>query len=236
MVRNLKSVGVLLFFAALIAGCSKSSSTGSATKPELKTQTFAGPTTTSDSLGALLAQGYAGGINLDEALFTSYMVGSGTQNGNSWAWTDKSLDGKLTITWSGTTQGDGSYSWSLVFNGTTDTATYNNWTALKGSTSADGKTGNWTVYNTNSTKPAVQFTWSTGSDGTLTGDVKEFETDGTTQIAEIKVIDHSDKSGEVDFYTGTALTFKATWIANGSGQWTMWNDTGATVISSGTWS
>lgn len=235
MVKALRSAGILVLLAFLAAGCSKksSSSTEPTTPPQLTAPTFSGPNTQSDSVGAFEAQSYASGINLYTAFATSYMVGNGTQNGNTWTWSVS--QGQFTATWSGTVESDGSYMWKLVFNGPTDSVTYNNWTYLQGTTSADGKTGNWTVYYDNTTNTAIRYDWTTDSNGNVTGDVKMYDTDGTTQLERITVVNNADNSGEVDFYTGTVLTFKATWTSSGSGQW--WDyDTSGTQTHHGTWS
>lgn len=235
MVKHLSRVGIVLMVAVLAASCSKSSnpSTSNNTPPTLSHPNFSGPNTTSDSAGALEAQSVALEIGVYTALASSFMVGQGTQNGSSWTWTVP-VGANFTEKWTGTIQSNGDYQWTLIFNGATDTLTYNNWTYLKGTTSKDGKTGSWTVYYTNTTKPQVQFSWSTSSDSTVTAVALVLDTSGNT-LETTTLINHPDKSGEVDANEGGILIFKATWLSNGSGQWWEYDPSSGVQVYYSTW-
>lgn len=236
MLRYSKSAAVLAVIAFLAAGCSKSSSPTSSnnTPPKLTTPTFTGPNTKSDSAGAIEAGNFIAGVNFYAALAEGYLAGNPTQNGNTW--TGTATQGQLTITWTATALSDTGYTWKVVFNGPTDSVTYNNWTFLQGTTSSDGKYGSFTLYQPNTTKILSLFSWSTDASGNVPVDIKQYSTDGVTLVEEIKITDNADKSGEMDLYTGTVLTFKATWTSTGSGQWWDYDPSTGTQTYHGVWS
>jgi hypothetical protein len=235
----------ILFTAVLagtivLAGCSKSSSTTPTssttnTAPPFPSVTVSGPTTTSTEAHAQLAIGYAAEVNAysSTGLFGAFAGMNGTQNGNTWTWTI--TKGTLSVTFTETKQSDGSYTWSWVENGT-DPSTkvvYTNWTFFSGNRTSDSKSGNWRVYQDNTTVVAADFSWTTNATGTLTGTVLGY-TNGTL-ATKILVVNNSDKSGEVDVYAGTVLTFKATWIANGAGSWWTYDSGTGNQTGTGTW-
>ncbi len=241
MLRNLKSVWLVLLLAAFVAGCSKSSSTsGGGTAPTLTAPTFSGPksnsSTADTSVGYLMANSTASLFNATASGYLGYYSGqSGSQNGGNWTWT-YSVQG-FTATWTATSTSSG-YDWKLVYNGTLSgsgsSQTFNNWTVINGSESSDGKTGSWTIYYPNTTIAGYQVTWSTNSSGTLTGTIVANDTTGALQ-AKYVFTNNSDKSGELKMYTGTQLTLDATWTSSGSGQYTEWDEHG-NLVASGSWS
>ncbi len=239
MRKHLLQVAAFLTAAVILYGCSKSSSTTnppSSTAPTIPSVTFSGPTTTSSDQYAQMTKSYALMFNGLSSYFTAYQGLHAAQNGNTWSWTYSNPATNFTGTLTVTQQSSGGYSWKLVLNGkesATDTVTYNNWTAMTGTTSSDGKSGSWTIYNENTAIIAALYTWSTSSSGTLTGTLKSYSNTGTLE-ATITVTNNPDKSGEVDIYSGTTLVFKATWIANGSGQWWTYDNSG-TQTGTGTW-
>jgi hypothetical protein len=237
MLRKLTNIGVVLMLAALVAGCSKSSSTtgNNSTAPTLKAPVFAGPSSTSasadTSVGAVEATSVASLFNSTASGYLGYATGTGTQNGNTWTWTYSY--GGFTATWTATSSSSG-YNWKLVYNGTEGDVTYSNWTVISGSESTDGKTGNWTIYNANTTIAVFQISWSTNSSGTLTGTIVANDDQGNLQYRYL-FTNNADKSGSLIIYTGTVETLDATWTSSGSGQYTEWNTDG-TVADNGTWS
>jgi hypothetical protein len=140
----------------------------------------------------------------------------------------------FTEKWTGTIESNGDYQWSLVYNGATDSATYANWTYLNGTTSKDGKTGSWSVSYTNTTKTEIQFNWSTSTDSTVTATAQLLDTSGNV-LETTTLINHPDKSGEVDLNQGGVLIFKATWQSNGSGQWWEYNPSSGVQVYYSTW-
>jgi len=238
MLRLHKSGVLVLIIGIFMAGCSsKSSSTGpGSSAPQLKAPQFKGPSSTSasadTSLGARTAISTAALFNGLSASFMAYFIGSGTHSGNSWTWSY--TQNGVTGTWTATSSSSG-YNWNLVLNGSNGTVTYNNWTALGGSESADGKSGNWTFYFMNTTTPEFQASWSTDSNGNLSGTVLIHDSSGNLTGKEIFTND-ANNSGELKIYTGNVLTLDIKWISNGSGTWVEYDPTTGAEANSGSWS
>ncbi len=235
MINALKRAGLLLLAAAFLASCSKSSSTGpSGTAPTLTAPTFAGPTSTSStadtSYGAIYAKSAASLFNATASTFMGFYGGTASQSGNAWEWSYSA--GGFTAHWSATSSGDG-YDWKLVYNGSLQSVAYSNWTALSGHESTDGKTGNWTIYYENTSTIAYQVSWTTASDGTLSGTIVSIDSSGTLESKD-EFTNKTDKSGELKVYTGSVMTLDVKWNADGSGTYTEYDDTGA-VKGSGSW-
>jgi hypothetical protein len=123
--------------------------------------------------------------------------------------------------------------WKLVLNGVdpSDGVSYNNWTALQGTTSSDGKNGSFKAYEENKTTFELEFDWTTVN-SVLTGTHKEYDNGAFT--GRNVIVNNPDNSGSMMLYTGAVNTKKATWIANGSGQWWSYNSSGAQT-GTGTW-
>lgn len=242
MMRFLKGAGILVGLALILSSCSKSSSpTSSQTAPKLTAPTFSGPapsTPPSDTSSGYQGYFYATTVaDLFTATAQSYMgmyTGNGTQSGNSWTWTYSA--GGFTATWTATLSGS-NYDWKLVYNGTDNQVNYSNWTAISGSETTDGKSGNWTIYYPPTTVAAYQLSWSTESNGTLTGTI--VVNNDTTGAVESKQVftNNTDKSGELVVYYGNGpqKEWDITWKADGSGEYTMWDDQG-NVVGTGSWS
>ncbi len=238
MSNFLKSAGVLVAMALLLASCSKSSSTSSGgTAPKLTAPVFSGPSSTSStadtSYGAVYAKSVASLFNATSGTYMGYFIGNGTQIGNTWSWTDTSSG--FAATWSATSSSNG-YDWKLVYNGVEGNLTYTNWTALSGSETTDGKSGSWTIFYPPTTVAAYQLSWSTASNGTLTGTIVVYN-DTTGSVAAKQVFtNNTDKSGELIVYygNGPAEEYDIIWNADGSGHYTMWDEQG-TVVANGTW-
>ncbi len=236
MLNVLKRMGLLLLAAMFLASCSKSSSsTGpSGTAPTLETPTFAGPSSTSSSAdtsyGAVYAKSAAALFNSTASTFTAFYTGSASQSGNAWEWSYSA--GGFTAHWSATSSGSG-YDWKLVYNGAIQGESYNNWTALSGHESTDGKTGNWSIYYPNTSVIAYQVSWSTSSSGSLNGTIVMNDSSGTAEGKDV-FTNNTDKSGELQVYTGSVMTLDVKWNADGSGTWIEYDDTGK-EIGSGSW-
>jgi hypothetical protein len=225
----------LLAFAFLMQGCSKKDSSpteAAVTAPTIPTLTFKGPNTTSTETNAQMIKSYVSAMNSYTTMFAPYMLIQSVQSGNTWTWTY--TEGTLTVKMTSTAQSDGTYLWKLIFNGKdpSDGTTYSNWTGMEGTTSADGKSGSWKIYNDNTTTVVADFSWAT-TNNVLTGTQKAY-TNGTS-TGQIVVVNNPDNTGEMRTYTGSVMTYKATWTATGSGQWWTYNSSG-TQTGTGTWS
>lgn len=226
---------VLLMFALLNSGCSKKDSSPTEPQttdtPTIPTVTFKGPNTSSTDINAQMIKSYASAMNTFSTMFLPYQQLQSARSGNTWTWTY--TDRTLTATFTATSQSDGSYQWKMVLNGVDadDGTTYNKWTALEGTTSGDGKTGSWKIYDENKTTVATEFNWTT-TNNVLTGIQKDYSSGAVTD--QITLINNPDNSGEMRVYSGTVMTYKATWTSTGSGQWWTYNSSGA-QSGTGSW-
>jgi len=161
---------ILVAAIILLAGCSKkdspTSSNGSSA-PVVSPVTFSGPSTTSSDVHAYEAQSLALSANAYSSYFSIFAAQQGTQNGNTWTWTESYYGASVTFTGTQTSTG---YSWKWIYSGydSSSQMTYNNWVFLEGTTSADGKTGTWTIYQDNTTKVAANYSWSVDASGKKT--------------------------------------------------------------------
>jgi hypothetical protein len=224
----------LLLFAFILSGCSKDDSSPTeqqVTAPTVPALVFKGPNTASTETNAQMIKSYVAAMNTFTTMFAPYQYLQSVRDGNTWTWTY--TEGTLTVKMTSTSQSDGTYLWKLIFNGKdpSSTLTYNNWTGMEGSTSADGKSGSWKIYDDNTTTIAGDFSWST-TNNILTGTQKEY-TNGTS-TGQIVLVNNPDNTGEMRVYTGTVVTYKATWTATGSGQWWTYGSTGAQT-GTGSW-
>jgi hypothetical protein len=237
MKKHLKVAGLVAGMLALaLIGCSKDNNSPMQppnVAPPLPSITFNGPVTNSQDQNAQQAKLHVQTTNAYINILAPFTGQQGTLNGNTWTWT-YSLQ-TLTATLTATQQSDGSYYWRLVLNGTDagSSTTYNNWTAIDGTTSADGKNGNFNAYAPNTTTLLAGFAWSTSSNGVLTGTFKLYD-NGSTVASQIDIVNNSDGTGEVRLSTGGTLSFRAAWLANGSGQWWKY-DANGNQIGTGTW-
>jgi hypothetical protein len=236
-------ITTVFILSSMLAGCSKSSdnSTGSNSQPPaLSGPTFSGPSSSSTS--ADTSSGYITATYSAE-LFSAFSgsqlgsfagAGNAKQNGNTWTWT-VSANG-VSETWTATSN-SGGYDWKLVYSGPYQSGdtTYNvtNWTVWSGHESSDGKDGNWTIHYPGNTSVEFQVTWSTDSNGNLTGTITDND-----NSEEYKFTDNKDKSGTLDIFEGanfTAQTWHVTWNSTGSGSY--WEkDNQGNIIAQGTWS
>lgn len=235
---GLKAIAVLLFILVVVQGCSKkddSSPTEAKTNPpSLPKVEFKGPNTTSTDTYAQITKGYVSAFNGFSTIFTAYASVGATSSGNTWTWS--ATNGSLKVTFTATLQTDGSYSWKCHYDGTYSGKTYSNWAVWEGTTSADGKSGNWQIYDEDlpATKTLVaKYEWATNSSGTLTGTFWSYDNGALSD--RLVVINNADGTGEVYSYSGTVLTFKSKWSANGTGQWWMYNSTTGSQTGSGSW-
>jgi hypothetical protein len=232
--RLLKFFLPLTLLVLLIAGCSKKDSgptepEGSA--PSIPVVTFKGPNTNSSDTQATLVKSYVSAMNGYTMIFAPFTALQGVQSGNAWTWTY--AEGTLTVKFTATRQGDGSFTWKMVLNGTdpSDGTVYNNWTGIEGTTSADGKNGNWKIYEDNKSSLDAEYVWTT-TNNVLTGTLKYYSSG--ILAGQTVVVNNPDNTGELRMYEGTTMTYKAVWQANGSGQWWTYNLSGAQT-GTGTW-
>lgn len=227
---------VLIMMACFLAGCAKDDESPTEPpqqdKPAFPTVTFKGPNTTSNDSYAQLTKAYAEVFNVFTTFWQPFLSLPATRDGNNWKWTYSGPG--FTQTFTASKQADGSHTWSLVYNGTIDGVVYNNWKFLEGTTSADGKNGSWKAYEDNSTRLDLEVSWTTSAANVLTGTWKEYVNgvlDGRTEL-----INNPDGSGELKSYNkGNVMTFRAVWLANGSGQWWTYSGTTGAQTGTGSW-
>ncbi len=223
----------------LAAGCSKKSSapTSPQTAPSFPSVAIKGPNTSSSDAHAQETVAYTTEVNAlaNSGLFGAFAGTNGVQAGNTWTWSV--TEGTLTVTFNETLQNDGSYTWAWKENGTNSQThvVYNNWVFFSGNRSADNKNGEWKVYNDNTTILAGDLTWSTNASNVLTSTLMTYDTTGTLK-GKIAITNNADNSGEVDYYVGAVMTFKATWTAAGTGTWWTYDSTSGNQTGTGTWS
>ncbi len=226
-----------LAVALLVAGCNKNNNPlDTSGAPSFPSLTLKGPNTNSSDAHAQETKSTIATFNAETsptyvALLTAV---NPTQSGNTWTWT--SVQGTLTLTTSATKQNDGSYAWSVKLNGTdpfTD-STYNNWVAITGTSTSDNKTGNFNTYNPNTTVLLGNVAWSTGADSVLTATLTSYN--NGTLTGKGVVVNNPNSTGELDLYTGTVLTYKSIWKADGTGTWYTYDATTGNQTGTGTWS
>jgi hypothetical protein len=233
---------VLAFsIAFLLTGCKKDDNPLAATgdKPAVPSLTFKGPNTTSTDPMALTAKSFALQMNALSSPFAGIQDNPGTLNGNVWSY-ENTADG-LTTKWTATINGDKSVTWQCILNGKKasipSSSNYNNWLAFEANSSVDGKSGYWKIYNENATTLAVQYTWSTAADVTISATIDVYDTGAKLQTVEMT--NKIDGSGTMKNYAkksaGTAfyLQLDLLWKADGTGSYTTYQEDG-TVLGTGT--
>lgn len=236
--KKLLSLLVVLTAMAMLAGCDKetnpidSSPTKKPTAPQVS---LTGPNTNSTNQYAVQAQSFSQMFNGYTQFFTSFASMEGEQNGNTWTYTYNFGTMSETITVTQLT--DGSYTWSVIFNGTDGNVTYTNWKAMEGTSSADNKSGSWKVYAENSTQLEAELAWNTDAQGNETGMLKAY-TNGVLN-EQLDIVNNIDGSGSMKMYqkkdlsNDLFLNIEITWIANGTGAYTLYDENGG-VLESGT--
>ena len=241
MRTKLSILSVGLAIALIVGGCNKKSSNPATSPQTSTTPTFPvvsikGPNTNSTDTYAQTVKAYATSVSqlTTPSFLGAIITVSPTQSGNTWTWAG--TEGNFTVTATATQQTDGSLTWSATLNGTDPSSgtTYNNFVAMTGSSSADGKSGDFKSYVDNTTTLDGDFAWSTNASGALTATLQSYTNGSVTN--KITIVNSSDGSGELDAYSGTVLTFKATWVANGSGTWWTYDSGTGTQTGTGTWS
>ncbi len=236
---QLCTVGIAV--ALFAAGCSKKSSSPTApqnTAPAFPSVTIKGPSTSSSDAHAQTAVAYTTEVNAltNSGLFGAFAGMNGTQTGSTWTWVV--TEGTLSVTFTEAQQADGSYTWSWKENGTNSqtNVVYNNWVFFSGNRSADGRNGEWKVFNDDATTLAGDFTWATNASNVLSATLLSYNTSGSLTGKIAVTNNHADNSGEVDYYVGTVMTFKATWTSTGAGTWWTYDSGTGTQTGTGTWS
>ncbi len=238
---NLHALFIFAIILMLVQGCSKkddSSPTAPSTPstpPTAPTINFRGPQTSSQDTYAQLTVTYATMFNGFSGLFAPLSSSQGAWVGNTWTWSVTS--GTLTVTYTCTRQTDGSYTWKCTLNGTDSPHVYTNFTVWEGMVNAANNGGSWSVYDEDATAAgvkSVEYTWATDGSGVLTGTFKGYD-NGVLSVRYV-VTNNTNGSGEVNFYDGTVLVYKATWTATGTGQWWIYDSSTGTQSNAGTWS
>ncbi|MDP1677568.1 MAG: hypothetical protein Q8L88_11975 [Bacteroidota bacterium] len=233
-------LSLIFAFGLLIVGCDKEESPASSStqKPSSPKVSFDGPNTQSTNTYAQQAKVFSQMFNGFALQFSTLAeMPGGTQNGNVWTYTYTVQGFTETITVE--LLGDGSYKWKIIFNGTEPggSITYVNWIAFEGTSSADGKSGSWKFYGENTTVLEAEISWSTDAQGNETGILKTY-TNGVLQ-EKLDIVNNVNGTGSMKLYdkktatTDLYLSIDISWIADGTGTYTVYNEAG-TVTASGT--
>lgn len=236
--KKLSSVVFVLLAIVLLAGCDKDSNpidTTPTKKPTAPTVSFDGPTTNSTNEYAQQAQAFSQMFNGFASFFTAFSGLEGTQNGNTWTYTFSG--GPWTETITVTQLPDNSYTWSIVINGVYEDVTVNNWKAFEGTSSADGKSGTWKIYAENSTLLEVELSWAADAQGNETGSMKFYQNGVLDE--QLDIVNNVNGTGSMKLWdkktsgTGLYLNIEITWLANGTGAYTVYNESGV-ITAQGT--
>jgi hypothetical protein len=216
--------------ALVLSGCTNSPTSPEQSTPTIPSVTFKGPATNSSDPNVQSVTSAVASMNIYTQQLSILRSLSGVQKGNALTWTYTLK--ALTFTLTATAQADGSNQWAMVLNGTdTSGITYSNSTVGRGTTSADGKNGTWDLYDSTSTSPLSELSWTT-TNNILNGTLKSFQ--GGILLAQTIVVNNPDKSGQMTLYSGSTLTYKAVWQPDGSGQWWTYDPNGAQT-GTGNW-
>jgi hypothetical protein len=200
--------------------------------PSFPQITFNGPNTTSTDPNAQLAISYATSLNAGLTQSTIFAALPAQQNGNTYTWTYAAAGATYTLT--AVKQNNGSFTWTVVLNGTAGATTYNNFKVCEGTSSADGKSGTWIFYELGVAGKTGEFVYSTSASNVLTGTMNSYNTSGTLTSKTV-MINNPDGSGSMESYDdGVHRNYRSDWIANGSGTWYTYNDSGVQT-GTGTW-
>jgi hypothetical protein len=236
--KKLSMISVVMLAMALLAGCDKDTNPIDSTptkKPTAPQVSMTGPNTNSTDPYAQQAQSFSMMFNGYTQFFTAFASLEGEQNGNTWTYTYNF--GTMSETITVTQQTDGSYTWTVVFNGVDGNTTYTNWKAMEGTSSADNKSGSWKIYAENSTQLEAELAWNTDAQGNETGMLKAY-TNGVLN-EQLDIVNNIDGSGSMKMYqkknnsNDLFLNIEITWIANGTGAYTVYDENGV-VLESGT--
>lgn len=227
-------IGIYFTF---LNGCSKDESNPQApqasvntTPPSLPLANFTLPKTNSNDPVISLITGYIESVNALKTYSDAIKDLQATRDSDTWIW--NYVKGSLTITLTATPQPDGNCLWNVTVSGTKDNETYLNWLSAEGIASADGKSGTWKIFKDKTSILEGEYTWDQLQDGTITGTAKAFK-DGN-ETGRINLVNHPDKSGQVEVFVLNNIFFKATWLPDGSGSWWRYGFNGA-VINQGNW-
>lgn len=108
---------------------------------------------------------------------------------------------------------------------------------FEGTYSKDGKSGNWKIYEfTSATVSFIETTyeWSTNSAGTLSGELKTYDSASDSNPDSYSATTKADKSGTLVFSENAVKLFDAVWATDGSGTLTYYDNNGA-VTNTYTW-
>ncbi|HTY37569.1 MAG TPA: hypothetical protein VMH23_10680 [Bacteroidota bacterium] len=214
----------------IINGCTNSPNGPGGSTPSVPSLSFSGPKTNSTDAKEQSVASQVASMNAFAQQFLVVKNLAETEQGSTSTW--KYATNGLTVTFTASEQADGSSRWTMVLNGTDTSGTgYKNFTAGRGTIGGDGKSGTWDVYDTTSTTPVGELTWST-SNNVLTGTLKSF-TSGVLS-AQTVVVNNPDHSGQLTLYDASSLMFKAVWQSTGSGNWWTYDPNGAET-GTGNW-
>jgi hypothetical protein len=234
------AIAAATFGLLLVAGCSGNGGNPAGPNqlqgaPAVPAASFKGPNTASTDPYASEVKSFASSMDTLMSAGAVFAGRAAISSGNAYTWTYAS--DQLTETLTAVKQLDGSYAWSLVLSGTDGFNDYGTgWTSWTGTTSADGKSGSWAFYQFGMNTRVADLVYSTNADGVRSGTRQVYDANGSL-TSRVTIMNNPDNSGEIDDYSdGLHLSFKASWLPNGSGSWWIYNIDGVTVALQGTWS
>jgi len=176
-----------------------------------------------NSLGSILTSFYIG--------FEGY---NWVKDGNTYTW--QQTNGKEAIKYVVTDNGS-TYTTRFYITGEMGGFTVNNALQFEGTYSKDGKSGNWKIYEfTSATVSFIEDTyeWSTNSAGTLSGELKTFDSASDAKPDSYSASTKADKSGTLLYKENDVKLFDAVWATDGSGTLTYYDSNG-TVTNTYSW-
>ena len=230
--RKTRWISVLLVTGLIVAGCGDKSK--NPTEPE-KEQTAVpevvvvkGPTSQNAPPQVKMATNMMSNMaNLGHSFLAAVQSTQGTKTGDSYVWTY--TEGQATVTFISTPTGDG-INWEVKLNGVYGDVQVQNFVYLKGFSSSDGKSGWWEGYDLDTGEKAIRYEWTTDNQGTVHATLTTYG----DSPAKFEVVNNKDGSGSLVVYQNGVKTLQATWQANGSGTYTVWDEDG-NVVDQGNW-
>lgn len=139
------------------------------------------------------------------------------QDGAGWIW--QVADGALKITLIAQPAAGG-WDWQGILDGTDVVSghTFSNWTVMRGRAPESGTSGSFDIYFVNTAEIAVVTTFERDSEATYTIEQQALRLEKPSFQGRYRWLMRRDSAGSVDFHQGTPLTYRARWIADGSGE------------------
>ncbi len=230
--RTTKWLSVLLITGVIVAGCGDKDKNPTGPEEDQlvvpQVVTVKGPTSqntppaVSASAGMLNTMG-----SLGQAFLGSIQASNAKKSGDSYVWTYNNGEALVTVI---STPSDNGVNWQVKVTGSYDNVQVKDFVILKGFSTADGKSGWWEMYDPTTGEKQMRYEWTTDSNNTVHA---TFMVYGDTPM-KYEIVNNQDGSGTLAMYEGNVKTLEASWEANGSGTYTVWDEDG-NVVDQGSW-